>query len=232
VADTEFAVVYDGPSLTDGLMPVRDLAPALLALGDLFVEASRVTYPDRDPVGLNIKATSEGSFLVQLVIHSPDTWDQVRDLLSGTTLVALVNLKELIVGARVGLFWLIQRLHGRRIVQRDTVDSAHVRLTLDDQTTVDVPAGVLSLYETVSVRRTVRQVVEPVKRPGIRQVRFVSDEQVTVEVGEPELPAYDVPELEEILLTEYEQQTVVAVATASFEERYKWRLTEGEAGVN
>ena len=42
LAETAFQIAYEGPALETGRMPVRDLAPALLALGDLFTEASVV----------------------------------------------------------------------------------------------------------------------------------------------------------------------------------------------
>jgi hypothetical protein len=229
VADTEFAVVYDGPGLADGLMSVRDLAPALLALGDLFVEASRVTYPERDPVGLNIRATAEGSFLVQLVVHSPDTWDQIVHFFSGSVVTALLNLKDIVIGGTFGLVWLIKRLRGRGIVKREPLDSGQIRLMLDDHTTIEVPAEVLSLYDNLTVRRQVRQVVEPLERPGIDRVRFISDERITVEVEDSELAAFEVHEPEEQPLSDYEHETVIAVATVSFAEGYKWRFTEGDA---
>ena len=60
MAEVDFAVEYDGPALQAGRMPVRDLAPALLALGEIFTDASRVFYPEREPVALNIEATREG----------------------------------------------------------------------------------------------------------------------------------------------------------------------------
>ena len=209
-------------------MPVAELAPALLALGEVFVEASRTAYPDRDPVALNIQATDKGSFLIQLAIHSPDAWDQIVHLLSSPTADALSNLKDLVIGTSFGLFIFIKRLRNRRIEQRQPVEGGRVRLTLDDGTTIEIPAEVLSLYENVAVRRKVRQVVEPVERPGVERVRFISDEEVTVEVDEADLPAYEVPEPEEIALGEYEHETVVAVATVSFAEGYKWRFTEGD----
>jgi hypothetical protein len=70
MAETAFRVAYDGPALATGRMPVRDLAPALLALGDLFAEASQVIYPEGKPVALSIKATEEGSFDVHLILES------------------------------------------------------------------------------------------------------------------------------------------------------------------
>lgn len=70
MAETEFGVRYDGTALATGTMPVRDLAPALLALGDLFSEESLLLHPEREPVALNIKATNEGSFVVKLLLES------------------------------------------------------------------------------------------------------------------------------------------------------------------
>lgn len=60
MAETTFGVNYDGPALDDGRMPVRDLAPALLALGELFREASAELYPDLPPPALDVKATEKG----------------------------------------------------------------------------------------------------------------------------------------------------------------------------
>jgi hypothetical protein len=162
MASTEFAVVYDGPVLADGSMPIRDLAPALLALGELFVETSVVAYPDQEPVSLNIKATEEGSFLVQLAIHSPDAWDQVIHLFSSSPVTALANIKALVIESGFGLFWLIKRLRGRGIkkVEHPVVESGKVRLTLDDGTVLEIPAEVLTLYRNVRIRRRAREVVE------------------------------------------------------------------------
>jgi len=72
MAESEFGIEYAGPELDAGTMPVRDLAPALLAMGELVAAASLVVYPERPPVALNIKATEPGSFVVRLILESKD----------------------------------------------------------------------------------------------------------------------------------------------------------------
>ena len=46
MAEIEFHIAYDGPALVDGRMDVRDLAPALIALGELFQEANGMINPN------------------------------------------------------------------------------------------------------------------------------------------------------------------------------------------
>src|SRR5581483_11505826 len=103
--EADFAIVYDGPALETGQMPVRDLAPALLALGELYTEASKIVYPKQPPVSLNVKANERGSFLVWLALQAGDTWDTMRDLLVSQDATAIANLMQIVSGAH-GMFWL------------------------------------------------------------------------------------------------------------------------------
>src|SRR4051812_44184432 len=109
MAEARFSVSYDGPALADGRMPVRDLAPALLALGDVFGEASQVLFPDQEPVALDIRATGEGSFAVYLAVHGPDLWDQIVQFFTSHGVTAIDTMMDYIVGGS-GLFYFIKRL--------------------------------------------------------------------------------------------------------------------------
>jgi len=51
-------------------MDVGDLAPALLALGEIFHEANALRYPDGAPVRLEIRAFNTGSFDVALSLDA------------------------------------------------------------------------------------------------------------------------------------------------------------------
>src|SRR4051794_33274663 len=118
MAETKFGIKYEGTALADGRMAVRDLAPALLALGELFTEASTTLYPDRPTVALDIHATRQGSFDVDLILTAAEgAWD-AAELFGSDGLSTLINLKEIILGGSGGaisLVHFIKWLRGRRI---------------------------------------------------------------------------------------------------------------------
>jgi hypothetical protein len=227
VPETEFEVTYDGPALAGGQMPVRDLAPSLLALGELFTETSRVVYPDREPVALNVRATDEGSFMVNLSLWSPEAWNQVLQLLTSEGVTALIHLQALIFEGG-GLLWLIQKARGQRIASQTPVPPGHVRVTLESGESFEVREETLALFNRMTARRKAQQVVAPLGRTGVERLDFIADGEVKLSINEADLPAYDVVEADERLLSEREDETVVAIVVASFEAAYKWRLSEGD----
>lgn len=225
MAEGAFQVTYDGPALQSGRMPVRDLAPALLALGDLFTEAGAVLYPDREPVALDIKATAEGSFDVHLILEAGGLWDQVIDLVTSDDSSALLALIVYVTT----LFGAVKFIGRKLIKNSEQVAPGRVKLTLEDGETLEVPSEVLDLYGKIQVRKKARAVVEPLDRPGVDRLDFRREDEVTVSVGSNDLPAFQLPE-EGVLedMGTRERETVVAIAAATFIEGNKWRLTEGE----
>ena len=63
----QFEIVYDGPALADHRMDVRDLGPALLAIGDLCQAVNRAISGEKDAnLHVKVNATSKGSFEIEL----------------------------------------------------------------------------------------------------------------------------------------------------------------------
>ncbi|HWD39928.1 MAG TPA: hypothetical protein VG944_13855, partial [Fimbriimonas sp.] len=120
MAETSFEVMYDGEAVRDGRMEVRELAPALLALSELFTDASQLLYPEDPPVALELETTREGSFIVQLVLHAVGSgWDQLSHMDVAKDAGQLALFKELVIGDSIdfSLFGLIKRLKGKIVVK-------------------------------------------------------------------------------------------------------------------
>ena len=90
--EVEFSVSYDGNAITQNTMDVRDLAPALLALGQSFERANSLFNGDRASVSLRIRATKPGSF--ELVLFLQQVLEGATDVLSGDLMVSRLSLKN------------------------------------------------------------------------------------------------------------------------------------------
>lgn len=82
-------------------MDVRDLAPAMLALGQLFDAANSPLNGDSARVGVHVKATELGLFQITFEVLQTNGALLVS-LLSGPTVTAAANLVGLVIGSPAG----------------------------------------------------------------------------------------------------------------------------------
>ena len=57
MAQEDLEIIYSGRAVENGSMDVRTLAPALLALAEVYQESQRVLYPNENRIALEVKAT-------------------------------------------------------------------------------------------------------------------------------------------------------------------------------
>ena len=223
-----FDLEYDGEALAAHEMDVRNLAPALLSAAALFRELNRLAHPGDPDVQVNIKATSEGSFLIQLALLYDHT---VRVLASPQ-----VEAQETAVMTLTGLLTLLVTMIGLRKKrdrdgaphQVDDVSPGEVRITWPDGTTLEVPAEAWRLLDDPRVARPLADMVRPVGEPGIDTMRIKREGQVAAEVTTGDLPAFsewsDSPR--EILI-DTEREVFLTIRGAFFDPRLKWRFNDG-----
>lgn len=228
MAETTFSVTYDGDAIADGRMDVQDLAPALLALAEVFREANLIVNPVSPPVTLQIQATTAGSFDVDLVLAHLDLIQRAVSFFAGDPVEALLNLKEIVFGTGTGLLFLIRWLRRRKVRQElPGPEPGSVTLELEDGTRLAIPATVASLYRNVRIRRRVREVVRPLERDGIDRVKFRS-EDTELEFSSDELAEFDVPSEAPEVLLDRPISMAVSIAAPAFIEDNKWRLSDGD----
>lgn len=220
-------------------MEVRELAPALLALSELFTDASRLLYPEDQPVALEIEATREGSFVVELVLHAVGSgWDQLSHMDVAKDAGQLALFKELVIGDSIdfSLFGLIKRLKGKIVVKEvDGPGPDETTLTDEGGSEVVVKSDVARLAADENIRRELRDVVEPLKRDGVDTFEVNSGGSTTVRLEKADAPAFDAPSPSDdpALLSEQVLENVyLEVLTAELEKgsARKWRF--GGVGGN
>ncbi|WP_232434692.1 hypothetical protein [Burkholderia ubonensis] len=144
----QFNVVYDGPALTEHRMDVRDLAPALVAIADLFSFANKELNGDNTEVRLEVKGSFKaGSFHSELIFIQ-SLANQIRDIFAGPNAAAFSNALAIlgalgIVGSG-GLIGLIRKLRGNR-PHRIEPTGSNVRIWVTEKESLEVEEAVYRL---------------------------------------------------------------------------------------
>jgi hypothetical protein len=68
MSKAKFEIAFEGHPFDEGEIDVRDLAPTLLALGDVVQAANKALNGDRANARLKMATTDEGSFVVALTM--------------------------------------------------------------------------------------------------------------------------------------------------------------------
>ena len=234
VSQAQFTIVYDGPSLRDGVMDVRDLAPALLAVGKLFDAANQTINGNAATVSVRVRATEMGSF--EIIIDLAQTITQhLTYFFAGDRATAATNLIALVAfgsAASCGLISLIKKLRGRNPDKVEQLPSGMIELNIDGET-LEVSLELMRLLQSPAVRIALQQLIEePLKKPGIGSFEVRDGEHTVVPVSKAESSYFAAPVISDEILIEDVRRMIFTIIALAFKEDRKWRLYDGNTSIS
>jgi len=220
----EFSVIYDGESLRNNTMDVKDLAPALLSLGQAFDRANSLLNGDKAEVNLHIRALSPGSFDIALLLSQ--TLQGASSAISWDWLTNANNLTALLIGAPVGtlsLVMLIKQLKGKKPKQTETKDCIIFEV---ENIKLTVPKEVARLYNDKPIREQIEGVVRPLLKSGINKVTFKQNKKELTEVNSAEVKYFSLSDDKENVKEYLIPRQRLQIASLTFKGG-KWCLSDG-----
>lgn len=174
MSTARFVVAFDGPGVEAGTIDVRDLAPALLSISQAVDAANRAINGDKVPAKVQVKATAEACFEVDLSLVLSG-WDMIKGVLlsedgqaAGTLLTYLGFLTG--SGATMGLIQLYRFLAGRSPSSAERHGSL-VTITVDGET-ITIPMEVLRLYQEVAVNHAIGKLLDTLESGRVDRIEF------------------------------------------------------------
>ena len=234
VSQAQFTIAYDGPALRDGVMDVRDLAPALLAVGKLFDAANLTINGNAATVSVRVRATVPGSF--EILIDLAQTITQhLTDLFVGDRATGAANLITIVTGAvgtGSGLIFLIKWLRNRSPDNIKRLPSGIIQLSIDGET-LEIPLEIMRLYQSPAVRIAAQQLIEePLKKPGIESFEVREDGHSVISVSKDESSYFAAPVIPEEFVNEDVRLMAFSIISLTFKEDNKWRLYDGNTQIS
>jgi hypothetical protein len=248
MGEATVVIGYDGEALRDGTMNVRDLAPALIAFGELVQAANSALNGSDVRVVVNIRAFRAGSMntLLQTLVETTTPLFQARA--DARDILDWIGVGNDVTG--LSLLGLIRFLAGRRLTrtpeptQTDTPEPPPPTTATaegggitfyvngDINAPVTIQPQVDMLLRDEGVRKALPGVVEPLKRPGIDRF-FAAPPQPgappSVSVTKEEAPFFEMdaaPEIEEQVLPPTTRPNAYEVVKPVLKGEAKWELSD------
>jgi len=240
MSKSHFQLAYD---VRAGTMDVNELAPALLATGDLLREANRQLNGERSDVTVKVQSDfRRGSFEVALVVDHT-ILEQAKNLLFPASMVGAAALIKLLFGTEIGkrgvvgasesVLDLWKRFKGER--PKSVIEDPEKKITIiimGDNNEVAVNPQIGSLYGNDAIRYSIGGAVHPVANPEIKGLEIRKGETILNEVTKGDLPAatdeLSSSEATGAKVLRATKEVMLKVIRANF-EKGKWGFSDGMA---
>lgn len=244
MSETRLRIAFEGPGVEDGSIDVRDLAPALMAIGQLMQAAAKTLNGDRAQTSVRLQEVSAGSFIADLSIIQ-SLGEALKELFAFSSahkegIEAADGLADLIfkvgagaAGASLSLFQLLKFLKGRKPEKVERLSNGGVSITVQGGGTVIINQKVERLYSDVNVRKAAESVARATQSPGIERLRFIPEDSADAEaltIASDDAAAFALPEPDDEAAITEEQELVMLLQLRKVwltGETQKWDFTAG-----
>ena len=168
--EMKLQVKYNGPLVDRGRMSALDLGPAILGLGEMVGEASRVLYGDANRIRVDVRADfAHASFGIEFYAAAvasglipPLTLSQLAELCGVLGFVAFTVPK----GA-IALF----RWQRNRKIDRVERDGDEINITINDESK-RITVNEYNVFINPTVRKGFDNLTKPLEQEGVQGVSF------------------------------------------------------------
>ena len=226
----DFALEYDGEALSSHEIDVRQLAPALLNAAELFQAVNRLVNPTDPDVHVNIRATREGSVLLELKLLYEGY------VAAGTSpfVVATDGLLALFGGV-AGLIHILKKIGQSGEPESEVTEPNGITTFIwADNVTLSIETPYRPALDSPSVRNPLWGVVQPLQQTGIDVFKLELDGETVSAVESEDLDSFrpDAGAPEREILTESDRETYLTIRSTPFDTGLRWRFTEGDFSMS
>jgi hypothetical protein len=235
--DASFFVSFNGPGVEEGRIDVRDLAPALLSLAKLIDAANIAVNGEKQPIKIEAKAVSTGSFEV-LLQAVPTSWDALTSLIDGTGAQHAKALLEWLglfgvtpLAAVGGLFGLYRWLDGKKPTSIAKASGSTFSLEVDGKILL-VPLETMRLYQDIAVNKAVSELLTSVEGDNVDKIEFRPEgflrisPSLVLTKADRRLATLEGPPPS--VVVDDTRRVALSIRSLAFQEGNKWRLFDGQ----
>ena len=232
MSSTSFQVVYDGPALAGSTINVRDLAPALLAFGDVIEQANMTLNNGQTSISLRVNASfKSGCFGIDFAVVQ-SLIDQVAGLFKEPVVVTAKELAEQIgfvyakaAGVALGVIGVLKWLRNRKITKVVLLDNGKARIEVDGDK-LETEQRTIALLRNFRLRQALEAAIaKPLEKDGFESVSIShkpDDGFVIITRAERGYFIAPPPDTEE--LADATTTANLQLVNVSFKDDNKWRF--------
>jgi hypothetical protein len=237
MSDAEIIVRYDGPALSDHKMDVEQLAPAMLALGELAKRANYLANGNRASVKVLVRVDVEQHCIQYGIEIVQDILQAARGLLDDENIKTAKDLAEwmgIITGVTgssvVGLYGILKLLRGRRPDETKMVvqDGKDVVQIMAGRDVILAHPMAMKLFEDREILQSAKSTTKPLENEEYESLEFHSEDRAPQIISREDaasiaLMPEPVPEVAS-LLPPSSIKAWVKIRTAVYEGAGKWKV--------